>query len=564
MPPKPPNHTETIEITNFGGRLTRKLNGELNSGYAKFNTSFGYDPFSKPDNLTWFETPVDITGPITGLVLDAETKSNTSGDGQAFVYTIDTAGKLIKIQPNLIGTPNLDSVVGIGSVTSGSPSYQYGASLEIAGSGPKAWIASDQQINRANLDGSSDTVVANAANLVNTYHPLRQFLAGNLQGSGQLIVGNGNTVATIDLNTNTVTSSIIGTGQLSGGGNPIFSALNPALSSTQYVHDLDLSPDGNNLLITASNLNNEAITVALSDYPATSGSSGYLHGWNGADNSITTTMSIPSYAVTALQTYLDRNMFFSNDSFGASLNDGSQKKLTLINNKSPLPNATTVNGNFVSWANPETSPDGTTINASMYYFGGLDQENPPGLYRLFRMASQLASGFIYQVPVNILTNNKYSAVNSGRTAVSAVGYGKHYFSTWEMNAGTPTSYKLYRFLVTSSGTGTPQLGVYETQTQLFSKRVTVKQIRVYTEPTVANNGFQVDVIGTDGAIVTNGTFNYTFAAGSDPTLLQGAQQRIDFNPATGDQFGFGIRITNTGTANMTIKKIECDWMYSGK
>ena len=46
---------ETIEITNFQGRLTRILNGELNSGFAKFTTSFGYDPFSKPMNLTWAE-----------------------------------------------------------------------------------------------------------------------------------------------------------------------------------------------------------------------------------------------------------------------------------------------------------------------------------------------------------------------------------------------------------------------------------------------------------------------------------------------------------------------------
>jgi hypothetical protein len=59
----------TIEITNFGGRLTRILNGPLNSGFAKFTSSWGYDPFSKPDNLTWFESPTDITGSINNLVV---------------------------------------------------------------------------------------------------------------------------------------------------------------------------------------------------------------------------------------------------------------------------------------------------------------------------------------------------------------------------------------------------------------------------------------------------------------------------------------------------------------
>lgn len=63
---------ETIEITNFGGRLTRILNGEMNSGFSKFANSFGYDPFSKPMNLTWFEQPVDITGPITDLIVAAK------------------------------------------------------------------------------------------------------------------------------------------------------------------------------------------------------------------------------------------------------------------------------------------------------------------------------------------------------------------------------------------------------------------------------------------------------------------------------------------------------------
>ena len=123
---------------------------------------------------------------------------------------------------------------------------------------------------------------------------------------------------------------------------------------------------------------------------------------------------------------------------------------------------------------------------------------------------------------------------------------------------------LLSFLTTPSGSGTPQAGVYETQTQLFSKRIQIPQIRVYTEPTVTGNGFQLDLIGSDGNIISNGTFTYTFVAGSDVNTLQGALTRINFNPNIDAGYAVGVRITNTGTTNMTIKKVEIDWDQEGK
>lgn len=555
MPSQPnqtQNQTQTIEITNFGGRLTRKLNGDLNSGLSKFVQSWGYDPFSKPDNLTWLETPVDITSSITDLVVAA--KSRYEG-GIQYIYAIGNTGKLYKIQPMQSGNPNipnLDSIVGITSIMANSPLWNNGASMEFFGATEKIYISSDLQINSANLpqDMIADVVVGNANNYKSSFHPLKQFI-------GKLFFGNGNTIGAID-STGTVTSSIIGTGQ----GN-LYSELNPSLGVNTTIHDLDLSTDGNYLLITASNIINEPIGIVNHDSLSSASSDGYLSLWNASDATITSTTTIPSYAVTALQTYLSNNYFFSSDALGASLSDGTNKILTLPNNKSPLPNSTIANGNFICWISPELSNDGTGINASMYYFGSLDQENPSGLYRVMRYSSTLTSGFIYQTPLNILTSNKYSSLNTARTAINTFGYGKHYFSVWDLNSST-NSYKFLYFLITPSGSGTPQLGVYETQTQFFGKQITIKQIRVYTEPTVANNGFQIDCIGSDGTVITNGTFTYTFASGTDVTKLQGALERIDFNPAMKGTFALGLRVTNTGTVNMTIKKIEVDWQFSGK
>lgn len=543
---------ETITITNFGGRLTRIVNGDLNSGFAKFATSWGYDPFSKPMNLSWFEKPTDISTGITDLVVAAKPRYE---GGTQYVYAVGNSGKLYKIQPNSNTNANVDSVVGIASVGassvgSGAISFAYAPSMEFFGNTEKIYVASDTQINSINFDGSADTLVTNK-NYVSSVggHVLKPFI-------GDLIFGNGNTIGAID-STGTVVSSVIGTGQ----GN-LYSEFNPPLPVSNKVHDIDDSPEGNYVYVTASQINNEPIGNFDTTNPAAS-SEAYIYRWNGIDDAVTGLNKVPSYAVTALQTYLNSNMFFSHDAFGASLFDGTSKLISLPNNRSPLPNSVLINGNFISWIAPEIV-GGNEMSGSLYYFGALDQENPSGLYRVMRYAAVAANGFIYQTPVNILTNNKTSSLNITRSSILTVGYGKHYFSTWETSDNVQTTYKLFRFLVTPTGTGTPQEGVYETQTQIFSKKIDIKQIRIYTEPTVANNGFQIDIIGNDGSIMTNGTFNYTFVAGSDETRLQGSLERINFNPTCDSLYGFGIRITNTGTTNMCVKKIEIDWTESGK
>lgn len=550
---------ETLEITNFSGRLTRIQNGDINSGFAKFTPSFGYDPFSKPMNLTWFEQPVRIADAIDDLPVAAKPWFTSSVAGSQNVLVLGSTGKIYRIVPNASDNPNLDSIIGISSIAApGSQLFPFGGSMEFFGTPERMYIGDEAQVYATTLppDGTKGSVLGDpTAYVKNVFRPLQQFQGG-------LLFGNGNTVGKIDA-TGTIVSSIIGTGY----GNK-YSELNPPLPTRSKVTDLDNSMDGNYLMITASGIPNENIVALTADRQAASSSDGNIFKWNGSDQTITTFNTIPSYAVTALQTYLQHNLFFSNDSFGASMNDGVNKIITLPNNKSPSANATTVNGNFVSWVCPETNPTSSSINAAMYYFGALDQENPSGLYRMFRQAPPLTNGFVFQTPVNILTNNKYSTLNSSASSVQTLGYAKHYFSTYELNGSnqTPSSVtsKLYRFLVTSTGSGTPQLGVYETQTQLFSKRISVNQVRVYTEPTVTGNGFQIDLIGGDGNPITNGTFTYTFAAGSDETKLQGALERINFNPDMKTTYALGVRVTNTGSTNMTIKKIEVDWQYSGK
>lgn len=539
---------ETIVIDNFYGPLTRKVNGDMRSGLAKFNTSFGYDPFTKPGNLTWFEQPASIVG-ISDLIVDAKPRFEVSNN---FIYALGNTGKLYKIQPNSVTSPNLDSVIGIASVTAGGNTYNFGGSLEFYGSTEKIYAGGDKTVNSINFDGTAETIIGSAANYsANKYRALTQFI-------GYLAFGNGTNIGLID-STGTVVSSVVSSH---------YEQLSPTLPPETNVTDLDVSVDGNYLNITASGVANENIATVSSDRQAAAGSKGAVYYWNGVDQGVTSFKTIPSYAVTAMQVYLDSNNFFENDSFGASISNGSTKIVSLPNVKSPFANATTTNGNFLSWISPELSQDGTMIAASMFYFGQLDQDNPKGMWRIMKYSPTIANGFIYQTPVNLMTNNKYSTVNNSVSSVTTLGYGKHYLSTFEVNSTNTTvsgtTAKLLRFLVTSTGTGTPQAGVYETQTQLFSRKVSPNEIRVYTEPTVSGNGFQIDLIGSDGNPITNATFTYTFQAGTDPTLLQGSFDRINFSPNTQPVYAIGVRITNTGTKNMVFKKVELDIAPAGK
>lgn len=539
---------ETIVITNFGGRLTRIINGDLNSGFAKFNTSWGYDPFSKPMNLTWFSQPASISALVTDCVLDMKPRieGNTN-----YVYAIGQAGKLYKFLTATSGDPVRDSVVQRTSVVQNSPTFAYGASMEFFGSGSVLssviYISSDNGMNRIRPDGSGETAIG-AQFATNSFKKLKVF-------QGKLLFGNANTFGVLD-STGTLTSSVIGT----GWGN-LYSQINPPLPMEVLIKDIDVSPQGDYAMMTANELPYEAITPVSDRLNANSANS-FIVKWNGIDTGITAFQSLPSNVTSALQTYLSSNMFFSQNAFGGNVNDGVTNFVTLPNNRAPLPNATAVNGNFLTWVVPEVNTSLTSVHGAMYYFGALDNETPKGLYRVMRYTTPLSSGNVFQMPANLVVNNQFAGIDQlDFSSIISKGYGKHFFSTIDVSTASVRA-GFWRFVVNANTLTPPQLGVYETQTQLFSKRQSCPQVRVYCEPTVAGNGFQLDLIDVDGSVLSTHTYN--FASGTDITKLQGALERINFNPKGGGFFGLGVRITNTGTTNMCIKKVELDIAPEGK
>ena len=106
-------------------------------------------------------------------------------------------------------------------------------------------------------------------------------------------------------------------------------------------------------------------------------------------------------------------------------------------------------------------------------------------------------------------------------------------------------------------------GVYETQTQLFSKKSEIKEVRVYTEPLAGGNDFVVDLIGSGGSVMAGGSQRFQVATGSVAT----GTDMVHFNPAMAPTYALGVRITNssvTGVANWTANKVEVDYMEGGR
>lgn len=548
--PKLPDAIKTIEISNFGGQLTRTINGDLNSGLAKFTTSFGYDFFTKPGNLTWLENPSDITGPIHGLPLAS--KNRYLGENNPSVYLITSSGNIYQIYVTNINSggtnPILNSVVGIGSVLSGNATYTYGASMEFFQAsmtssvfGERIYIGSDNQVNWIKTDFTADAVVGVTADYTpSKYHPLKKFI-------GKLLVGDGQAVDYID-NTNLVTSSAFG-----------------ALPTETRVRDIDISPDGNYAMVSTTTNDYEPVSdVSESRIIGSIPSDGTVFYWNGADLAPTALNNLPGSQITALQVYLQNSISFITDSMGSALSDGTNKILSLPNNKAPFPNATGTNGNYLFWSTIEYAlsnpnvPTSGALQAVMYYYGSTDGTTPPGLYRMFRQTG--SAGNVIQSPMNTLVSTAYSDLDATRSSVVSKGYGQHYYSTFDTNTVSSVT-ALKSFCFPPSGLQSPQFGFYETQTQLFSEKITVKQIRVYTEPTVAGNEFSIYFIGSDGLVIDSQT--YFFQAGTDITKLQGSLDRVDFTP-TFSTYALGLRIAQQGSTNMTIKKIEVDYTQSGK
>ena len=518
---------KTSIIENFTGRLTRYNDGDITSGYAKYTSTFGNDPFTSPGNLTWFEQATRIdsgASVITDLIVAARPRLES---GITYVYAIGHLGRLYKIQVNDPTTynPNYDNPVLLATLTSNSPTFKYGSSIQFFGATERIYIGHDLGVTRVDFAGTNETLVGTLGSYTaNVPRPSVNFL-------GKLYFGNGVNILEID-STATVTS---------------YSRLSPAFPVGTVVRDIDVSPDGNYTQIVVSRVPASDMTSTTQDTSSLSSADSYFIYWNGVDTGYTSYNPFNAYSLNANTSFGPYSYTMGYDLGGAAIYTGGTKIISLPNSLSPNFGSMFSTGNLLGFGSPEQ--DASFLKGTIMPYGQYDKEIPEGLFRFLRFSATGAQTDVIQMPVCAIVSNLFYGSSSAGYSQNLIGTAKLYFSTLETSAAPTTAYKLYKFTTVPTGLGTALAGVYETQTQLFSKKITVKEVRLYGEPWVANNSFTVALIGSNGGIITNSSLTFTPTAGDD---------FVWYTPDIIPTYALGIRITNAGTVNNVITKVEID------
>lgn len=531
------NPNKTLIIDNFQGRLTRYNDGDINSGYAKYTKTFGNDAFSNPGNLTWFEAPTQIDSDstvITDLIMASKARLES---GITYVYAIGHTGRLYKIQVNDPTTynPNYDNPVLLTTLTSNSPTFKYGASIQFYGTTERIYIGHDVGVTRVDFNGANETFIGLAGSYTaNVPRPSVNF-------QGTTYWGNGTNLVAID-STATVTT---------------YAKLSPSFPVGTVVRDIDISPDGNYLQIVVSRVSPTDLTSATQDTSSLSSSDSYLIYWNGTDVGYTSYNPFNSYSLNTNISFGPYSYTIGYDLQGAAIYSGGNKIISIPNSISPNFNGVFSVGNLMGFTAPEV--DSNFLKGSLEIYGSYDREIPEGLFRLFRISAGSPETDIIQMPTCIITSNLFYGSSSAGYSGNQVGSAKLYFSTLETSITPTTAYKFYKFTTVPTGLGTAIGGVYETQNQLFSKKQKVNEIRFYAEPLITNNSFTMELIGSDGGVISGSS--KTFTVGTNVTS---GQDYVWYTPQTAPTYAIGLRITNLGSANWVGTKCEIDYSPAGK
>ena len=529
----------TIEINNLGGPLTQRHNGDINSGMAIYDTSWGYDPYSKPGNLTWLEQPASIltfisSSSTTGIYKMKLREEN----GVSRVYAVGNRASpvtLYRITPTNTTAPNSDVTSVIGSFNA---SVLYQAGMEFYGSTEKIFTALDGTISKVNFDGSSGSIIGTG--FTSRPMPMTTFL-------GKVYFGNNRNIGEID-STEVITNT---------------DKLSPALPADVTVTDLDVSPDGNYLQITASKSNSPIfIGASATTNPPRTPVDSYKFYWNGVDAGVTSFDTYGGTIFFASEVFGEHNYVAGQDAGGGILLDRKNKvAIPGIVNLSAA--ATYSISETFGMVVPEFDVTDRKYKTAVFHYGSWGDQVQPGLYRLLRQEAAELNDVMF-VPSGIVANAFSHAPSALSLVNNVAGVPKLYYSNTEIsdNSVNNRQNRLWRFNIMNSGISSVVAGIYETQTQLFSKKVSPKEVRVYTNPLATDNAFEVDLIGSGGSVLSGGSRGFTVG-----TNVTAGEDFIRYNPATAPTYALGVRITNasvTGVRNWQASKIEIDYEQAGK
>lgn len=544
--------TKTLVIDNFRGDMTGYLYGDINSGRSLYQIVSGQNPFIKPGQLTWSEAPTQIDpngSVITDLIMDGKERVES---GVLYVYAIGHTGRLYKIQVNDPTTynPDYDNPVLVTTLAINSPTFTRGGFMDFFGlsGAEQIYIGHDKGVTKINFDGTGEAFVGSLGSWTQSVpRPLKQFI-------GSLFVGNGINIAQIDSSLSVAT----------------YAKLSPGFPNDTQIRDIDLSSDGTYLETVVSRLSLFDVTSSAQQTTSNANSESYIFKWNGTDNSYTAFDTFPSFSLNANIMFQGYQYTFGSDQYGSAIFNPNEKILSLAETPYIAPNSIRSTGNLLTFFAPLYF-EGTMSN-TFYTRGSFDYEigNPQisgtGYWSPFFQVATSPETDVIACPFQLSVSNIGVGSSSNGYAENVFGTSKIYFSALE-TSGTPTTkYRLYKWrivtsLQVSSSTNAFVGAVYQTQSQMFSKKISVKQVRIYGEPWATGNSFTIDLIGSTGTFGPIANGSSTFTAGTNLTV---GDDFAWYDPAIDSTYCLGLSITNNGTINHTINKIEVDYTDGGK
>lgn len=543
----------TLTIDNFTGSMTPEINGALNSGKSYWLDAFGYDPFTKPKNLTWEEMPtlIDSSGSvITDLIMAGKVRLES---GIIYVYAIGHTGRLYKIQVNNPATfnPDYDNPVLLATLSINSPTFTRGGFIDFCGTPQQIFIGHDMGITTIHFDGTTEAFLGVLGSYTQTVpRPLKQFI-------GKLYAGNGSNIVEVDIS---------GTGTVNS-----YAKLSPGFPTNSQVRDMDLAADGNYMQIVVSQSALQDLTSTTPSVSLTTPSDSYIFKWNGTDPGYTSSTFFPNVVLTANVVTGNKEYTFGYDLFTNVVFNPIEKLITSLPDVvggSTLPNATFGIGNLVAWAQTLVYRGNQYGLFQMY--GNLDNDTYQNGFWAPNFAGTTSPATdTIQIPMMMLVSSLGRGQNSNGYSQGIYNTPKIYYSTFETSPSPTSNYHLYKVPLYPTGLGTPINGaLFQTQNQIFPGKITISAVRIYAQPWIAGNAFTVDLIGSNDAVISGGT--QAFVASSSGTGIATAGQCIIgqdyawYGPDTTNIYSLALRITNNGTTNMVINKVEIDYESGGK
>lgn len=544
---KVPDNIKTLVVDKFNGRLTRFRDGDINSGMGNFYAGWGYDTFIRSGTLSFSEGATSIKGSvITDLVMAGKLRVES---GITYMYAIGHQKRLYKIQVNNPTTknPDYDTPVLITTLTN-SQTFLYGGSLDFFfGTSEKIWIGHDAGVTKINFDGTGETNFT-AGWTPNVPRQQSQFV-------GSLFFTDGTNLASISAAETVTTHTVLTTG----------------FPLNSQARDLDVTADGRYLITTVTRNPIGDMTSVAPNTSDIASTPSLLVYWNGSDTVPSSFISFPHFSMTAYETFGSNQYYFGYQIGGAQLGMVSlagTTKTVLVDEftNPPMPNAIGSSGDFLSWAS--TVFDTTTghTNAMVSIYGTIDQETPVGQYRQLIKTSTLDGGDVIRIPFYTSVSSFVNAGSSSGYSTSPfnlMGTGKTYFSTLEYD-GSTTSYGFWSFKNVLSYLANANTGVYETQHQVFSKKVKPVEVRVYFEPTgsfLTGTSFQISLVGIDGSVITGSTKSVTGYVLS--ANITATSDSFSYPCNCGGTSVIGLRITNVGIYTPYIHRVEIDYTSYG-